>query len=248
MPVMDGYETMRMIRGLPERGDVPIVAVTAKVGVGERQLCLDAGATDYIPKPIDTAELMAMLEKWLPDKCVVAPSPDDPVTEALAAKAPAGEHAGSLGAAHPATAKVLLIDDDFRNIFALTTLLERGGLVVVSAQSGGAGIELFESTPDIALVLMDIMMPVLDGYATMREIRKLPTGSEVPIIAVTAKVGDSERLLCLQAGASDYIPKPVDTPELLRAIGRWLPAVDRSTVRASSAEPDELAAELILPG
>jgi CheY-like chemotaxis protein len=136
---------------------------------------------------------------------------------------------------------VLLIDDDFRNIFALTTLLERGELNVVSAQSGEMGLDLFQQTPDIDVVLMDIMMPVMDGYDTIRAMRVLPAGREIPIIAVTAKVGDGERKLCFEAGASDYIPKPVDTPELLQALRNWLPVAQSPPMpdeaKLSSGEP-----------
>ena len=226
MPVMDGYATMRAIRLLPERSNVPIISVTAKFGEGERQLCLDAGATDYIPKPIDTTELLRTLQVWLPVAGLSTPPPN-----AAPPLAPASEVADELRVSPPAgggngrPAKVLVIDDDFRNIFALTALLERGGLDVVSAEGGEQGLDLFQETPDVDIVLMDIMMPVMDGYQTMRAIRLLPEHADVPIIAVTAKVGEGERQLCLDAGATDYIPKPVDTPELLRALAKWLPAI-----------------------
>ena len=120
--------------------------------------------------------------------------------------------------------KVLVVDDDFRNIFALTTLLERGQLDVISAESGEEGIAILEQTPDIDIVLVDIMMPVMDGYATMRAMRNLPSGRELPILAVTANVTAGERERCIDAGASDYISKPVDTDALLLVLGRWLSA------------------------
>ena len=237
MPVMDGYETMRAIRGLPTRGDVPIIAVTAKVGEGERQLCLDAGATDYIPKPVDTVELMRMLGTWLPGGALAPPRPAVAVTVPVAREAMVGESPPTSPRVRSlAGFKALLIDDDFRNIFALTTLLELGELNVVSAQSGEMGLDLFKHTEDIDIVLMDIMMPVMDGYETIRAFRALPEGAEVPIVAVTAKVGDDERTLCLRAGATDYIPKPVNTPELLQAIVKWLPSSPRSLRTAQDAE------------
>jgi signal transduction histidine kinase/CheY-like chemotaxis protein/HAMP domain-containing protein len=111
--------------------------------------------------------------------------------------------------------KALVIDDDFRNIFALKSLLERGGLEVVSAESGEEGVEILARTPDIDVVLVDIMMPVMDGYATIRAMRCLPEGDRLPIVAVTANVAAGESGRCIDAGASAYVSKPVDTDELL---------------------------------
>ena len=105
--------------------------------------------------------------------------------------------------------KVLVVDDDFRNIFAVTVLLERGEIEVVSAESGEEAIAVLQRTPDIDLVLMDIMMPVMDGYATMRAIRKLPWPGPLVIIALTAKTGAGERERCIEAGATAYMSKPV---------------------------------------
>jgi signal transduction histidine kinase/CheY-like chemotaxis protein/HAMP domain-containing protein len=120
--------------------------------------------------------------------------------------------------------KVLVVDDDFRNIFAMTALLERGHADVTVAESGPDALAELERVPDIDLVLMDIMMPGMDGYATIRAIRAIPLFQTLPIIAVTGKVVTGERQRCLAAGANDYVPKPVDTVELLTAIGPWLPA------------------------
>jgi signal transduction histidine kinase/HAMP domain-containing protein/ActR/RegA family two-component response regulator len=117
----------------------------------------------------------------------------------------------------------LIVDDDFRNIFALTTLLERGQLDVVSAQSGQEAVALLQQTPDIDVVLVDIMMPVMDGYATIRAMRKLASSSELPILALTASVTPGERERCIDAGASEYLAKPVETDELLRTLCRCLP-------------------------
>jgi CheY-like chemotaxis protein len=117
-----------------------------------------------------------------------------------------------------------VVDDDFRNVFALTALLERGRARVTAAESGADAIAVLEQTPDIQLVLMDIMMPVMDGYAAMRAIRALDKFKSLPIVAVTGKVVAGERERCIDAGANDYVSKPVDTGELLTAIGPWLPA------------------------
>jgi signal transduction histidine kinase/CheY-like chemotaxis protein/HAMP domain-containing protein len=123
-----------------------------------------------------------------------------------------------------AALKVLVVDDDFRNIFALTVLLERGHLDVISAESGQEAIAVLQQTPDISLVLTDIMMPVMNGYETIRAIRKLPQCADLPILAITASVTAGERERCIDAGASAYIPKPVDA-DLLVVLGEWLPSV-----------------------
>jgi signal transduction histidine kinase/HAMP domain-containing protein/ActR/RegA family two-component response regulator len=117
----------------------------------------------------------------------------------------------------------LVVDDDPRNVFALTALLERHGLSVIGAESGKDAIAILKSTPRIDIVFMDIMMPLMDGYATMRAIRALPEFADLPIVAVTAKVMADEEGRCSAAGASSYIPKPIDTARLLLAVGRWLP-------------------------
>jgi CheY-like chemotaxis protein len=118
---------------------------------------------------------------------------------------------------------VLVVDDEYRNIFALTALLERGDVSVVSAESGAAALARLDQRSDIDLVLMDIMMPVMNGYEAIAAIRARPDSADLPIIAVTGKVIDGERERCLAAGASDYIPKPVDTAELLTALHDWFP-------------------------
>jgi CheY-like chemotaxis protein len=124
---------------------------------------------------------------------------------------------------------VLIVDDDFRNVFALTALLERVQATVQTAESGPDAISLLERRSGIDLVLMDIMMPVMDGYETIRTIRAHDAFSSIPIIAVTGKVVAGERERCLEAGANDYVPKPVNTAELLNAIGPWIPDVARPT-------------------
>jgi signal transduction histidine kinase/DNA-binding response OmpR family regulator/HAMP domain-containing protein len=118
--------------------------------------------------------------------------------------------------------RVLIIDDDVRNIFALSTVLERCHMQVVYAESGKEGIELLESTPGIDIVLMDVMMPEMDGYEAMRSIRRNERLKDLPIIAVTAKAMKGDRKKCLEAGASDYITKPVDVDRLLSLLRVWV--------------------------
>ncbi|MGO4881291.1 MAG: HAMP domain-containing protein, partial [Bryobacteraceae bacterium] len=118
--------------------------------------------------------------------------------------------------------RVLVVDDDVRNIFALTSVLEQHGLQVVHAENGRAGIEALLKTPDVACVLMDIMMPEMDGYETMQAIRQIPEFRTLPIIAVTAKAMKGDRAKCVAAGASDYITKPVDLDQLFSVLRVWV--------------------------
>jgi CheY-like chemotaxis protein len=118
--------------------------------------------------------------------------------------------------------KVLVVDDDVRNIFALTSLLERHTMQVINATNGREAIKLLANTPDIAFVLMDIMMPEMDGYETIRAVRKNPAHKLLPIVALTAKAMKGDREKCLEAGASDYIAKPVNTEQLLSIMRVWL--------------------------
>ena len=110
--------------------------------------------------------------------------------------------------------KVLVVDDDARNIFALTSVLENQEMDVISATNGREAIDIIQNTPDLSIVLMDIMMPEMDGYETMREIRDIPEFRTLPILALTAKAMKGDREKCLDAGASDYIAKPVNTDQL----------------------------------
>ena len=122
-------------------------------------------------------------------------------------------------------AKILIIDDDVRNVFALTSVFERCGAQVLYAENGREGIDVLERTEDIALVLMDVMMPELDGYATTEAVRRMPQFANLPIIALTAKAMKGDREKSISAGASDYIPKPVDVEQLLRVMRQWLDEV-----------------------
>jgi HAMP domain-containing protein/CheY-like chemotaxis protein/signal transduction histidine kinase len=118
--------------------------------------------------------------------------------------------------------KILVVDDDLRNIFALTSVLEEHDITVLHAENGRGGIELLKEEPDIDLVLMDIMMPEMDGYETTQEIRSIPRLANLPIIALTAKAMKGDREKCLQAGASDYVTKPVDLAYLFSVMRVWL--------------------------
>ena len=118
--------------------------------------------------------------------------------------------------------KVLIVDDDMRNIFALSTVLEEHDMTIVSADNGRDAIGILRDDPEIDIVLMDIMMPEMDGMETMREIRKVPRLKNLPIVAVTAKAMKGDREKCIEAGAWDYLSKPVDTEQMLAVLRAWL--------------------------
>ena len=117
---------------------------------------------------------------------------------------------------------ILIVDDDIRNIFAMTSILEPFQMEIFSAETGRGAIEELQKHLDIDVVLMDIMMPDMDGYDTMRAIRKLGKFRSLPIIALTAKAMKGDREKCIEAGASDYISKPVDTEQVLSMLRLWL--------------------------
>ncbi|MEV6665462.1 HAMP domain-containing protein [Streptomyces nigra] len=118
--------------------------------------------------------------------------------------------------------KVLIVDDDIRNVFALTSVLEQHGLSVLYAENGREGIEVLEQHDDVAVVLMDIMMPEMDGYATTTAIRRMPQFAGLPIIALTAKAMKGDREKAIESGASDYVTKPVDPDHLLTVMNQWM--------------------------
>ncbi len=145
------------------------------------------------------------------------------------------EHAASNprlpGMAGLTGARILIVDDDIRNIYSLTSVLESYDVEVLHAEGGHEGIRIVEQTPDIDVALIDIMMPEMDGYETMQRIRSLPRHEQLPLIAVTAKAMKGDRQKCLDAGASDYIAKPVDIELLLALLRVW---VARSRTRPVS--------------
>ncbi|WP_278331812.1 response regulator [Clostridium magnum] len=118
--------------------------------------------------------------------------------------------------------KILIVDDDMRNVFALTSALEEKGISVIVGRNGVEGIKKLQENPDTDLILMDVMMPEMDGYAAMRKIRKEETFKNIPIIAITAKAMKDDREKCIEAGANDYLTKPVDINKLISLLRVWL--------------------------
>jgi CheY-like chemotaxis protein len=131
---------------------------------------------------------------------------------------------------------VLIVDDDIRNIFSLTSVLESHDVEVLHAERGKDGILILEQTPGVDVALIDIMMPDMDGYETMQQIRQRPALADLPLIAVTAKAMKGDRQKCLDAGASDYIAKPVDIELLLALVRVWV-ARSREVAAVAAAAP-----------
>ncbi|MGZ6143096.1 MAG: response regulator, partial [Myxococcales bacterium] len=209
---MDGAGLLEEIKTQERFKDLPVVVYTGKELTRRDEGRLKKYAESVILKSgtaspekllSDTALFLHRVEAKLPPKA----------KEMLRGSREEGEKV--------AGKKVLIVDDDVRNIFALTSVLESQGLEVLYAENGKDGIESLERNPDVDVVLMDVMMPEMDGYETMRAIRKDPAHKALPIIAITAKALKEDREKCIQAGASDYLPKPVDADKLMELIRLW---------------------------
>jgi CheY-like chemotaxis protein/HAMP domain-containing protein len=212
LPDMSGFELLATLQGEPALRDIPIVVFTGKELTTEEETRLRAVAKSIVLKDVQSPErLLDETSLFLHRVITELPEPKRKMIERL--------H-GSTEALQGR--KVLVVDDDARNIFALTTVLENQDMEVLSATNGRQAIELIQTTPDLSVVLMDIMMPEMDGYETMREIRKDPKLRTLPILALTAKAMKGDREKCLEAGASDYIAKPVNTDQLLSLLRVWL--------------------------
>jgi CheY-like chemotaxis protein len=212
LPDMTGFDLLERVRAEPELVDVPIVVFTGKDLTDDDIARLKAMAKSIVLKDVQSPErLLDETALFLHRVVTDLPPAKQQMLERL--------H-GSKEALRGR--KVLVVDDDARNIFALTSLLENHEMEVVSATNGRQAIDLIQRTPDIDVVLMDIMMPDMDGYETMREIRSEARFRTLPILALTAKAMKGDREKCLDAGASDYIAKPVNTDQLLSLMRVWL--------------------------
>ncbi len=211
LPDMSGFELIEAIQRAPDIREIPIIVYTGMELTEEQETELRRVAESVIIKGVKSPErlldettlFLHRIEENLPErkrKMLQQVHQQDP---ALAGK------------------RVLVVDDDVRNIFALTAVLEGQGMEVVHAETGQAGLQMLKDTVDIDAVLMDVMMPGMDGYAATRAIRKMPQFKKLPVIAVTAKAMKGDREKCIEAGASDYITKPVDTEQLLSLLRVW---------------------------
>jgi CheY-like chemotaxis protein len=212
LPDMTGFDILERMRDIPAVTDLPVVVFTGKELSPEEDTRLHTLARSVVVKGVESPERL-LDETALFLHRVVGDLPQEKQKmldrlhrsdEALVGK------------------KVLVVDDDMRNIFALSSVLERRGMAVLTAGTGREAISMLESTPDVAIVLMDIMMPEMDGYTTMQVIRQNSSFRRLPIIALTAKAMKGDREKCLEAGASEYLAKPVNTEQLLSALRMWL--------------------------
>ncbi len=212
LPDMSGFEVLEQLRDDPSLSDLPVVVFTGKDLSPEEDARLHTLARSVVVKDVESPERLLdetalFLHRVLSDLPLEKQRMLDRLhrsDEALVGK------------------RVLVVDDDVRNIFALSSVLERRGMNVLTASTGREAIETLESTPDLAIVLMDIMMPEMDGYETMQVIRQNAAFRRLPIIALTAKAMKGDREKCLEAGASEYLAKPVNTDQLLSALRMWL--------------------------
>jgi CheY-like chemotaxis protein len=212
LPDMSGFEVLEELRGDARLSDVPVVVFTGRELSAEEDAELHTMARSIVVKGVESPErLLDETALFLHRVVTELPPEKQRMLERL--NSSDEDLVGRTA---------LLIDDDARNIFALSSVLERRGMRVLTATTGREAIALVDSTPDLAIVLMDIMMPEMDGYQTMRAIRQKPDFRRLPIIALTAKAMKGDREKCMEAGASDYLAKPVNTEQLLSALRMWL--------------------------
>jgi CheY-like chemotaxis protein len=212
LPDMSGFEILETMRDTPELSDLPVVVFTGKELSPEEDARLHTLARSVVVKGVESPERL-LDETALFLHRVVADLP--PEKQRMLDRLHRSDDA-LIGK------KVLIVDDDVRNIFALSSVLERRGMTVLTAGTGREAISTLESTTDLGIVLMDIMIPEMDGYETMQVIRQNPAFRRLPIIALTAKAMKGDREKCLEAGASEYLAKPVNTDQLLSALRMWL--------------------------
>jgi HAMP domain-containing protein/signal transduction histidine kinase/CheY-like chemotaxis protein len=206
---IDGFVLLDLLKHDPDIAHVPIHVVS---GIDRRQAVMSMGAFGVTEKPAGRDELIGLFRS-LKEEARKRPAKRRKAISAPPDARDIPELAG---------AKVLIVDDDIRNIFSLTSVLESHDVEVLHAERGRDGILILEQTPDVDVALIDIMMPEMDGYETMQQVRKRPRLADLPLIAVTAKAMKGDRQKCLDAGASDYIAKPVDIELLLALLRVWV--------------------------
>jgi HAMP domain-containing protein/CheY-like chemotaxis protein/signal transduction histidine kinase len=212
LPDMTGFQVLEAIREDDNLRDIPVVVFTGRELSAEEDALLHNLARSVVVKGVESPErLLDETSLFLHRVVSNLPPHKQRMLEQL--------HDSD---EHLAGRSVLVVDDDVRNIFALSSVLERRGMRVFTANTGREAIEILAATSNLAIVLMDIMMPEMDGYETMQMIRKDPAFVRLPIIALTAKAMKGDREKCLQAGATDYLAKPVNTEQLLSVLRQWL--------------------------
>ncbi|HTZ74429.1 MAG TPA: HAMP domain-containing protein [Candidatus Aquilonibacter sp.] len=212
LPDMSGFDVLERISEKPASPDLPVVVFTGKELSPDEDTRLHALARSVVVKGVESPErLLDETALFLHRDITKLPAAKQKMLDRL-------HHSDEALVGK----KVLVVDDDVRNIFALSSVLERRGMVVLAAGTGAEAISILECTPNVAIVLMDIMMPQMDGYETMQVIREKPLFHRLPIIALTAKAMKGDRERCLEAGASEYLAKPVNTDQLLSTLRMWL--------------------------
>jgi HAMP domain-containing protein/signal transduction histidine kinase/CheY-like chemotaxis protein len=219
---MDGFVLLDLLRHEDDTASIPVYVIS---GGDMADDALELGAVEVIEKPADRerlAKAFGAIAKLKPRKKAAR--------SAKKSAAPARQLAGR---------KILLVDDDIRNIYSLTSVLEAQGAEILHAERGAEGIELLKANPDVDAALIDIMMPEMDGYETMRQIRSKKEIADIPLVAVTAKAMKGDRQKCLEAGATDYIAKPVDI-DMLLALLRV--TIERAAIERDDTLPSSMAA------
>jgi len=212
LPDMSGFAVLERISRDEALADVPVVVFTGRQLSAEEDARLHTLARSVVVKGVESPErLLDETALFLHRVFADLPADKQRLLERL--------HRSDEDLVGKA---VLVVDDDVRNIFALSSVLERRGMRVFTANTGSEAIQLLESTPELSMMLMDIMMPEMDGYQTMQKIRENPAFRRLPIVALTAKAMKGDREKCFEAGASDYLAKPVNTEQLLSALRMWL--------------------------
>jgi CheY-like chemotaxis protein len=212
LPDMSGFDVLQAVGDDTTLSDLPVIVFTGRELSAEEEAKLHTMARSIVVKGVESPErLLDETSLFLHRVVSNLPAEKQEMIERL--------HRSDEDLVGKT---VLLVDDDPRNIFALSSILERRGMRVLTAANGHDAIRLVNSTPDIALVLMDIMMPEMDGYRTIAAIRENPSFRRLPIIALTAKAMKGDREKSLEAGASEYLAKPVNTEQLLSAMRSWL--------------------------
>jgi HAMP domain-containing protein/CheY-like chemotaxis protein/predicted transcriptional regulator len=212
LPDMSGFEVLEQLGDDETLCEVPVVVFTGRELSAEEDARLHTMARSIVVKGVESPErLLDETSLFLHRIVTDLPPEKQQMLERL-----------NRSDEDLVGKTALLVDDDARNIFALSSMLERRGMCVLAATTGSEAINLVESTPDLAIVLVDIMMPEMDGYQTIGAIRAKPAFRRLPIIALTAKAMKGDRERCLEAGASEYLAKPVHTEQLLAAMRGWL--------------------------
>jgi CheY-like chemotaxis protein len=212
LPDVSGFELLSQISNEDTLSDVPVIIFTGRELTAEEDAQLHTMARSVVVKGVESPErLLDETALFLHRVVTDLPAEKQRMLERLYSS-----DEDLIGRT------VLLVDDDARNIFTLSSVLERRGMKVLTATTGKEAIQTLETSDEVALVLMDIMMPEMDGYQTMQAIRSKAEFRRLPIIALTAKAMKGDREKCLEAGASDYLAKPVNTEQLLSALRMWL--------------------------